>query len=183
MMKCHYLLGLTMCLAVTACGDEIDMESIKKKTKKQFPDLIHVEPEKVQTWLNEKEKVILLDVREKAEFQVSHLQGAKNVSPDAGADGVLKSLLADKPADVKVVLYCSVGVRSANMAKRLADAGVKEIYNMNGSIFQWANEGRPVFQGEKDNEKKVDKVHPYNRKWGKLLKPERRADVKPADGS
>lgn len=182
-MKWHFLIGLTLCLCVTACGDDIDMRNIKEKTKKQFPQLNHIEPEKVQSWLDKNQEIILLDVREDAEFQVSHLQGAKNVSPNAEAKGVLESALAGRPDNVKVVLYCSVGVRSANMAKRLADAGVKEIYNMNGSIFQWANEGRPIFHGEKDKEKKVDKVHPYNRKWGKLLKPERRADVKPVDGS
>jgi len=65
------------------------------------------------------------------------------------------------------------------MTQRLHDAGVKNVFNMNGSIFQWANEDRPVYRGREQ----VKKVHPYNRKWGKLLKPEYRADVKSVEGS
>ncbi len=171
------LFAITSCLAVTACGDDVDLQKIKEKTKKQFPKLQHVEPGTVHEWLSEDQKLIVLDVREDVEFKVSHLNGAQRVAPDADADTVLKSVLKQAPADAKVIVYCSVGVRSANMAKRLADAGVKNVYNMNGSIFQWANEGRPVFQGNKQTEK----VHPYNKKWGKLLKPELHADVEPVD--
>ena len=43
---------------------------------------------------------------------------------------------------------------------------------MSGSIFEWANEGRPVER----NGERVDKVHPYNGTWGKLLKPQLRAN-------
>ena len=47
--------------------------------------------------------------------------------------------------------------------------------NMEGSIFKWANEGRPVYR---DGER-VEKVHPYNETWGRLLDKARRASVPP----
>ena len=46
---------------------------------------------------------------------------------------------------------------------------------MSGSIFQWANEGYPIER----NGEPADKVHPYNARWGKLLKPQLRADLPP----
>lgn len=59
------------------------------------------------------------------------------------------------------------------MAQRLAKAGATEIFNLEGSIFQWANEGRPL---ERDG-KPATKVHPYNGTFGKMLDPQRRAEI------
>ena len=45
------------------------------------------------------------------------------------------------------------------------------IYNLEGSIFKWANEGKDL----EDNEGlKTLVVHPYNVVWGKLLNAELR---------
>ena len=71
--------------------------------------------------------------------------------------------------------YCSVGYRSGAFAQTLQEAGYSRVENLEGSIFKWANEGRPVFQ----DGRRVEKVHPYNDAWGKLLDPSRRADVTP----
>ena len=40
-------------------------------------------------------------------------------------------------------------------------------------IFEWANEGRPVVRDGRE----VEAVHPYDAVWGRLLAPERRADL------
>ena len=69
--------------------------------------------------------------------------------------------------------YCSVGYRSGEMAVRLRAAGYIHVQNLDGSIFQWANEHRPlVHDGER-----VTRVHPYNSVWGRLLQPDVRAPV------
>ena len=52
---------------------------------------------------------LLFDVRTPAEYDVSHLAGARNVPP--GTD--IEALLADVSKDRAVVVYCSVGGRSA----------------------------------------------------------------------
>lgn len=155
------------------------MKSITEKTRTQYPAIEHVTPTRVSSWLKDKQKLVLLDVREAAEFEVSHLKGSQRVEPNGALESIVQQLKTKAAKGEKVVLYCSVGVRSAKLTRRLADAGVKNVYNMNGSIFQWANEGHAVYR----DDQQVSKVHPYNRKWGKLLKPELRADVKPVDGS
>ena len=67
-----------------------------------------------------------------------------------------------------VVVYCSVGYRSAAMVERLMKLGVKNAFNLEGSIFEWANSGKPVV-----NDQGMTKgVHPYNDYWGQLLKRE-----------
>jgi rhodanese-related sulfurtransferase len=114
---------------------------------------------------------LLLDVRTREEFEVSHLRGAVHVPPDAAAS-VLR-----EPKDRPVVTYCSVGYRSGGFAQKLHAAGFTNVANLEGSIFRWANEGRPVFRGSQE----VTEVHPYNRTWGLLLRRKLRADVAAAD--
>ena len=154
------------------------MDLIKKKTAQEYPSIRHAAPKQVEQWLNGgKQKPLMLDVRESVEFEVSHLRGAVQVSPDASSVDLATTALKNVAKDQRIVLYCSVGVRSAAMAKRLQDAGYTNVHNMNGSIFQWANEGRAIYhQGEP-----ADRVHPYNQEWGKLLKENLRADVPAVD--
>jgi rhodanese-related sulfurtransferase len=137
--------------------------------RSKFPGVPQLSPADLAAWLNDKKKSPpqLLDVREPGEFAVSHLHGAINVSPDASAADAIKKIDPARP----VVAYCSVGYRSSKLAQRLIDAGVKNVSNLEGSIFAWANEGRPL---EKDG-KPAKTVHPYNAVFGRLLKPEYRS--------
>ena len=104
---------------------------------------------------------ILLDTRAPEEFAVSQLHGAE-LAPDERA---ALQRLQDHPKDQRIVLYCSVGYRSSGMAEKLMKDGFTNIHNLEGSLFAWANEGRPVYRGDRQ----VEVVHPYDKKWGKLL--------------
>jgi rhodanese-related sulfurtransferase len=104
---------------------------------------------------------LLLDARSPEEYAVSHLPGARRVAPDARTFPVLDTLSRDVP----IVVYCSVGYRSARVTKRLQERGFTEVANLRGSIFRWANDGRPVVRDGTP----VRAVHPYNQTWGTLL--------------
>ncbi|MGC1310015.1 MAG: rhodanese-like domain-containing protein [Phormidesmis sp.] len=107
----------------------------------------------------------LIDARQAKEYAVSHLpqaQLARTVEA-AEAAGISK----EKP----IVAYCSIGYRSGRLAQALQAAGYK-VMNLEGSIFQWANEGRPLFTDEPPaGEQPTRQVHPYNALWGLLLAP------------
>lgn len=150
------------------------------KVRHDFPTISRITTAEVARLLedNTQARPLLLDVRTTEEFEVSHLPGACRVEP--GADPASVNLTHDIP----IITYCSVGYRSGAFARKLQQAGYKDVRNMAGSIFQWANEGRPLERGGV----RVTQVHPYNRTWGKLLKPELRAELpkphhelKPAD--
>lgn len=64
-----------------------------------------------------------------------------------------------------IVVYCSVGYRSSRLARQLRTRGVKNVFNLEGSLFKWANEGRPVYRGSE----RVQEVHPFDEDWGELL--------------
>lgn len=104
---------------------------------------------------------LLIDVRTRQEYQVSHLPGA------VWGEGPrqLENILKERTKHDVIVLYCSVGVRSSRAAARLIKSGYRRVFNLQGSIFQWANERRPVLRDGKP----VDVVHPYDERWGVLL--------------
>lgn len=106
---------------------------------------------------------IILDTREKEEYEVSHLAGAIWV----GYDDFEINRLKDIPTEAKVLTYCSVGYRSERIGEKLQKAGYRHVFNLYGSIFSWINAGYPLVNS--DN-KPTNQVHGYNQRWGKWVK-------------
>ena len=166
-----FALRLAMCAGVAAAAQEEGEDSTMswsmtlKTIRAKFPTVAHISTDTLQSWLDEspqRENLLLLDVREPEEYAVSHLQGAQ-LAPSK--DEALKALQG-VPSDQRIVLYCSVGYRSSEFVQFLIKKGYTEVYNLEGSIFAWANEGRPVYRGKE----RVQVVHPYDKTWGRLLK-------------
>ncbi len=111
-------------------------------------------------WLMASQSVLILDVRSEAEFAVSHLPAARNV-PLSALKSYAERSLANTARDATIVVYCAVGVRSAQAADALAEHGFTRVHNLQGSIFKWASEDRPLAGG--------NTVHPYDARFGKLL--------------
>jgi Rhodanese-like domain len=86
----------------------------------------------------------------------------------AETPGQIASAVRAAPDQKPIVLYCSVGVRSSRAAAKLMESEQGNVFNLQGSIFQWANEGRPLMA----NHRVVHVVHPYNERWGVLLNPQ-----------
>lgn len=95
-----------------------------------------------------------------------------------------------------VVCYCSVGYRSSKFAQKLSSEYKEsmsatsnneeqlhtdseregcsspqelDIYNLEGGLFQWANEGRYIVDGQGE---RTSFVHPFNSFWANLLNHE-----------
>lgn len=141
---------------------------IKRLVSRKFPSVKWLTTKQLTQWLADTGKLqpILLDARTEAEYELSHLQQAERIDP---YHPNLEAIACSK--DMPIVVYCSVGYRSARVADQLGQAGFSHVYNLEGSIFQWANEGHPIYQ----NECPTTLVAPYNQRWGQLLKPQYRA--------
>lgn len=140
---------------------------VKAKVHHDFPDVSRIDTRALANWLEDskREAPLLLDVRSQVEFEVSHLANAKRIEP--GSDPAKLDVPKSKP----IVTYCSVGYRSSAFAAKLKEAGFKNVFNLDGSIFQWANEGRLMVRDSHP----TGKVHPFNSLWGTLLEESRRA--------
>ena len=161
-----------MALALFSGFSAAALEAMKQLVRSKFPKVRQLSTEELARWLADTNSPspVLLDVRKPEEFAVSHLPGAKRVEPSIKAADLIPTF----PTNRTAVVYCSVGYRSSELAMRLLDAGFTNVCNLEGSLFQWANEDRPM---EKDG-KPASTVHGYNETFGRLLKPERRADLK-----
>lgn len=140
-----------------------DWPAVKQMVRSSFPSVRQMSTAELADRLthNESERPLLLDTRSDDEYAVSHLLSAQPAVSEGQALDALKDVSKEK----LIVVYCSVGYRSSAMADRLAAHGYTNVYNLEGSIFEWANEGRPVYRGDRQ----VTQVHPYDSTWGGLL--------------
>jgi rhodanese-related sulfurtransferase len=169
-MRRQYLLFLLVLMPsffAAGCREQLTWSGVDALVRGQHPGVSEITTDSLATMLEAGVSPVLIDVREEAEFRVSHLPGAVHMAPGNVDFAFFDTLTIDHP----IVTYCSVGLRSAALADRLSEAGFTNVSNLKGSIFRWANEERPVFQGSTP----VARVHPYDRLWGSLLKKDLRS--------
>ncbi|MFD1160810.1 rhodanese-like domain-containing protein [Hwangdonia seohaensis] len=108
---------------------------------------------------------VILDAREFSEYKTSRLKNAIYVGyNDFNLKKTIKKL---NNKQQPVIVYCSIGVRSEDIAEKLKKAGYTSIYNLYGGIFEWKNNNLPVYNSE---EKETDSIHTFNKEWSKWLK-------------
>ncbi len=112
---------------------------------------------------------VVLDAREKEEYEVSHIKNAIHIGYDYFKMKTFKKL--GIPKDSCIVVYCSLGIRSEDISEKLKKAGYTNVYNLYGGIFEWKNNNYPVVD---TIGKTTEKVHAFSKEWGKwLLKGEK----------
>jgi rhodanese-related sulfurtransferase len=129
----------------------------------RFPDVSHISTSSLDAWLRDAQRPApqIVDARSKEEFAVSHLPSARRIDPESTVSTALTALDPERP----VVIYCSAGYRGATLARRLQDAGRRDVSNLEGGIFAWANAGLPL----EHNGQNTHRVHPYSRIFTRLL--------------
>ena len=172
MILIRCFIGLVLIMSsTTSSAQELSLSGrlfwpvVLKMVRSNFPDVSQIPTDTLSSWMADKNsdnKPLLLDARTAEEFGVSHLKAAHLTPSEKEAE----VLLADVPHHRRIVVYCSVGYRSSELAAKLMQQGFTNIHNLEGSLFAWANEGRPVYQ----DEQAVKIVHPYDSIWGRLLK-------------
>ncbi len=107
--------------------------------------------------------IVILDAREKREYDVSHLKNAVYVGFSEFSFKKVKKL----PKDAKIIVYCSIGARSENIGEKLLSKGFKNVYNLYGGIFDWKNKGYQVYDNSGEE---TEDVFAYSKEWGVWLK-------------
>jgi rhodanese-related sulfurtransferase len=149
----------------------IDWFLLKQSLHYRFPKVEWITTEQLADWLADKQRPqpVLLDVRTAEEWKVSHLPGARRVDPNAS----IVQATAGISKETSIVTYCAVGYRSGALATKLSEWGFANVRNLEGSIFQWANEHRPLIRDVQP----ATTVHPYSSLWGRLLSDDVRAPL------
>jgi rhodanese-related sulfurtransferase len=105
-------------------------------------------------------EVVLIDVREPAEFSAERIPGAK-LMPLSRFDP------ASLPSNgARVVVHCRSGNRSAKAAQKLLEAGANGAWHLAGGLLAWKSAGLPV---EKDARTRIDVMRQVQITAGSLV--------------
>jgi sulfur-carrier protein adenylyltransferase/sulfurtransferase len=92
---------------------------------------------------SDEQDIVLVDVREKYEWNDGHIPGAIHV-PRGFLELQIEEAVPDKSKTV--VLYCAGGVRSLIAGSTLKQMGYKNAISMSGGFGQWKGNGLPFVQ-------------------------------------
>ncbi len=88
--------------------------------------------------LKEGDDLLLVDVREPHELEISNLKGSELIPL-----GQFASRLSELDSSQDIVLFCKAGTRSTRALEIMASAGFKKVKNLKGGINAWAMEVDP----------------------------------------
>ena len=108
--------------------------------------------------------IILLDAREANEYEVSHLKNAIAIGYNKFDSKIISGKIPDK--NKKIIVYCSLGVRSEKIGEKLLKLGYTNVYNLYGGIFDWKNNNFAVVDS---TNQVTENVHAFSKSWGKYL--------------
>ena len=147
-------------VVMLVAGRPLMFELLQRGTSYKFRDVKWIVTKDLARWREDSSRAqpVLLDARTEAEYEVSHLQGARRIDPyRPSLVGLMRV-----PKDTPIVVYSSAGYRGARVASWLGEQGYRNVHNLGSSLFQWANEGRPIYRGDRP----AEVVHPYDGRWG-----------------
>jgi len=89
--------------------------------------------EQLQSHLQTKPELLLLDVREKWEFDICHIQTSENMPM-----GSIPDRLEELDAEKETIVICHHGARSLQVAHFLENNGFINVVNLDGGVDAWA---------------------------------------------
>jgi rhodanese-related sulfurtransferase len=104
-------------------------------------EILECEAADLRVMLNDGAPLVVIDVRERHEFEAGHLEGAVHIGKGVIERDIEKQDLAD---DMRIVLYCGGGYRSAIAAKSLQDMGWANVHSLWGGWRGIQSEGLPI---------------------------------------
>lgn len=152
------ILYLFLLLSSLSFAQESISELLKKHNSESIPYI------SAQELAMPKTEAVLLDSREAIEFETSHLKDAIHVGYDKFDIKTVTNQITDK--STIIVVYCSLGIRSEDIAEQLKQANYTNVYNLFGGIFEWKNNGFMVYN---NNNKPTENVHTFSKTWSKWL--------------
>ena len=84
------------------------------------------------------EGVVILDVRTPEEYSDGYIEGAQHL--DFYRED-FKTKINSLDKEFTYAVYCRSGKRSGQAVKILHDAGFHTVYNLEGGVIDWGNEG------------------------------------------
>jgi sulfur-carrier protein adenylyltransferase/sulfurtransferase len=103
-------------------------------------EIDEVDSTRVNALLAGDDPPVLIDVRDRDEWDEGHIPGAIHV-PRGNLESRIEGAAPDK--DRPVILYCASGSRSAFAAKTLEELGYENVASLSGGFSEWKRNGLP----------------------------------------
>jgi glyoxylase-like metal-dependent hydrolase (beta-lactamase superfamily II)/rhodanese-related sulfurtransferase len=104
--------------------------------------LPNVTPRELAQRLASERDLVVLDVRESAEWEDGHVSGARHIPMREVADR-----LAELPRDRRIAVTCAGGARSSLVGSLLLSRGFTDLVNVWGGMTGWTQAGLPTVRG------------------------------------
>jgi rhodanese-related sulfurtransferase len=101
-----------------------------------------VGPQQAVMMINRQDAVVL-DVRDKKEFDAGHIVDAINIPMSKLAQRVTE---LDKHKQKPLVVVCKMGQHSGDACKTLQQAGFEQVVRLAGGIAEWKAQSLPLIQ-------------------------------------
>ena len=129
------------------CGDNPTIEKLidydefcgavaSPETASEIPEIT---PKDLKAKMEAGTELVLVDIREPYEHEICDIGGL--LIPMRG----IGSRLGDLDRNAATVVYCRIGVRSAEVVRVMLDAGFTQVWNLRGGLHAWATEVDPSF--------------------------------------
>ena len=152
-------LTLFILMATSFCFAQNTIPNVLEKSNKKTVPYITVDELRLNS------EYVLLDARETKEFNVSHIENAINGGFNKFDSKKFATIVPDK--NKKIVVYCSIGIRSEIIGDKLIKLGYKNVFNLYGGIFQWKNNDCKTVNSKNIE---TDSIHTFNKQWSIYLK-------------
>lgn len=93
------------------------------------------------TQMINREEAVVVDVRPLADFNKGHIVNAINIPTSA-----LKNQISQvaKHKGKPIIVVCRSGAQSSAACKVLRDAGIEQVYNLQGGMMAWQSDSLPI---------------------------------------
>ncbi len=103
------------------------------------PPVPEIDVETLKQRIDNGDQFVLVDVREKYEYDIARIPGAKLIPL-----GELHSRMSELDSADEIVIHCKMGSRSAQAVRELQAAGFGKLWNVEGGILAWADRIDPT---------------------------------------
>lgn len=95
--------------------------------------------QELKSKIDNKDKIVIIDVRSKDEYRQGHIKGAKSIPlPDLG------DRQDELPKNRPIAFVCLSGMRSQRATKQASKIGLENVCNVSGGVRAWMQAGFPV---------------------------------------
>jgi len=142
--------ALFLLILITLSSMKCDKEYKENKNLENNQTIITISVDDFYRLVSENKKnkdVVIIDFRTQEEYKGGHLENAININ---FYDNNLKDILNNLEKDKIYLIYCRSGNRSRKALKIMEELNFKQVYNMEGELFNGISKDIPSYLKNKE---------------------------------